>query len=79
MFTTTPGVPTGQGAAVTAVHSDRAVLHAQVNPNGADTNVHFEYVDDATFQQSGWANANGDLSRNRPRDGQAIPERQHAR
>ena len=32
-------------------------MHAQVNPNGADTSVHFEYVDDATFQQSGWANA----------------------
>ena len=41
----------------TDVHSDRAVLHAQVNPNGADTTVHFEYVDDADFQQSGWADA----------------------
>jgi hypothetical protein len=57
MFTTTPGAPSAKGAAVTAVHSDRALFHGQVNPNGADATVHFEYVDDATFQQSGWANA----------------------
>jgi len=56
-FTTTPGPPSAQDAAVTAVHSDRALLHGQVNPNGAETMVHFEYVDDATFKQSGWANA----------------------
>ena len=36
MFTTTPGVPTAQGAAVTAVHSDRAIFQGEVNPNGAD-------------------------------------------
>jgi hypothetical protein len=57
MFTTTPGAPSANGAAVTAVHSDRALFHGQINPNGADTTVHFEYVDDATFQQSGFANA----------------------
>ncbi len=57
MFTTPPASPSVQGAAVTAVHSDRAIFHGQVNPNGADTSVHFEYVDDATFQQSGWTNA----------------------
>ncbi len=56
-FTTTPGIPTDQPPAVTAVHSDRAVFDGQVNPNGAATTVHFEYVDDATFQQSGWADA----------------------
>jgi len=56
-FTTTPGSPSGQDAAVTAVHSDRALLHGEVNPNGADTMVHFEYVDDEAFQQSGWTNA----------------------
>jgi hypothetical protein len=57
IFTTTPDAPSAQGAAVTGVHSDRAIFHGQVNPNGADTTVHFEYVDDATFQQSGFANA----------------------
>ena len=65
IFTTTPGVPSSQGVAASAVHSDRAVLHGQVNPNGADTTVHYEYVDDATFQQSGWAEAqvsNPDIS-----------------
>ena len=57
IFTTTPGVPTAQQVAVTAVHADRALFQARVNPNGADTTAHFEYVDDPTFQQSGWANA----------------------
>ena len=57
LFTTPPGVPTGQAAATAGVHSDRAVLEAQINPNGADTTVQFEYVSDAEFQASGWANA----------------------
>src|SRR5262249_3579458 len=57
MFTTTPGAPTGKGAAATGVHADRAVLHGQIDPNGAVTEVHFEYVDDPTFQESGWADA----------------------
>ena len=57
MFTTTPGPPSASGAAATEVHSDRALLHGEVNPNGAVTGVHFEYVDDATYQQSGWASA----------------------
>ncbi len=58
MFTTTPGAPSAQGAAVTVVHADRAVFHGQVNPNGADTTAYFEYVDDTTYQQSGWTDAN---------------------
>ena len=56
-FTTTPGSPTVKGAAATEVHADRALLHGEVDPNGTETTVDFEYVDDATFQQSGWANA----------------------
>jgi hypothetical protein len=56
-FTTTPGIPTVSSEFVSAVHSDRAVMHAQVNPNGADTTYHFEYVDDESFQQSGFADA----------------------
>jgi DNA-binding beta-propeller fold protein YncE len=56
-FTTIPGKPTGEDPAVTVVHSDRAILHGQVNPRGAKTVAHFEYVTDATFQASGWAEA----------------------
>ena len=43
------------------------------------TTVHFEYVDDADFQQSGWANATATLSTIGDRDEQALPERQPAR
>ena len=57
MFTTTPGVPSIVTESVTVVHSDRAVLHGAVDPNGAPTKVHFEYVADDEFQQSGFANA----------------------
>ena len=56
-FTTLPGVPSSRHAAVTVVHSDRALFHGEVDPNGADTKVHFEYVDAEDFQQSGWAQA----------------------
>ena len=56
-FTTQPGVPSSRDAAVTVVHSDRALFHGEVDPNGADTKVHFEYVDNASYQQSGWENA----------------------
>ena len=56
-FTTLPGVPSGRNLLTTAVHSDRAVLHGEINPNGAATSARFEYVDDSSFQQSGWANA----------------------
>jgi hypothetical protein len=57
MFTTLPGIPTGRGVAATQVHADRAVLHAEVNPNGGHTSARFEYVDDAHFQESGWEEA----------------------
>jgi hypothetical protein len=57
IFTTTPGVPSIAEESVSQVHSDRALLHAQVNPNGADTTYHFEYVDDANYQSSGFAQA----------------------
>ena len=52
MFTTTPGAPTAQSPAVTEVHSDRAVFHGEVNPNGAPTKASFEYVDDATSSRA---------------------------
>src|SRR5262249_17681338 len=54
-FTTTPGIPSVVGDSATIVHADRAVLHGQVNPNGADTKVTFEYVPDAQYQESGFA------------------------
>ena len=50
-------MPTAQSPAVTVVHSDRAIFHGEVDPNGTPTKADFEYVDDATFEQSGWANA----------------------
>ena len=42
---------------MTVVHSDRAILHGKVDPNGADTKVHFEYVPDDEFSTSGFQNA----------------------
>ena len=56
-FTTAPGIPSVSGQLTSEVHADRAVLHADVNPNGADTTYHFEYVDDATFQKSEYTDA----------------------
>jgi hypothetical protein len=56
-FTTTPGAPTSQNPAVTAVHSDRVIFHGEVDPNGTPATATFEYVDNADFQQSGWVNA----------------------
>lgn len=56
-FTTRPGIPTGRESAVTEVHADRVDFHAEVNPNGADTKVDFEYVDEAEYQSSGWEDA----------------------
>jgi hypothetical protein len=56
-FTTPPGIPAVGEQSISDVQSDRASLHAQVDPNGAITNYHFEYVDDPTFQESQFANA----------------------
>ena len=57
MFSTPPGVPTITGEWANQVHSDRARIHGEVDPNGADTSYHFEYVDDASYQESGFADA----------------------
>ncbi len=56
-FTTSAGVPTAANPAVADVHSDRAVLEAEIDPNGADTTAHFEYVTTTQYLASGWANA----------------------
>ncbi len=39
------------------VTTDAAVLHARINPSGAPTAYHFEYVEAAEFEASGFANA----------------------
>lgn len=57
VFTTPPGVPTIGAQSVSDVHSDRAVLHGELTPNGADTTAQFEYVSDAAFQESGFSTA----------------------
>ena len=56
-FTTTPGVPSVKAEFASQVHSDRAVLSSEVNPNGADTGFHFEYVPVAEYAENGFANA----------------------
>ncbi len=42
---------------VTEVSTDTARVHAEVNPLGIAATAYFEYVDEATYQQSGFANA----------------------
>jgi hypothetical protein len=56
-FTTSPGQPIVGDLFSSDVHADRAVIHASINPNGSPTTFHFEYVDDANYQQSGFATA----------------------
>jgi hypothetical protein len=53
----TPGPPTIESTSAANVTSTSADLQAQINPNLFDTHYHFEYVDDATFQGSGFAAA----------------------
>ena len=57
MFTTTPGLPTGRNPGVTEVHSDRAVMHGEIDPDGAPTTARFEFVPQASFEKGGWAEA----------------------
>jgi hypothetical protein len=57
VFTTPPGIPSVVSESTSEVHADRAVLRADINPNGANTTFHFEYVTDAQFQNSEFAGA----------------------
>jgi len=41
----------------TEVSTDSARLHAALNPNGIAAKAHFEYVEDASFNESGFAKA----------------------
>jgi hypothetical protein len=49
--------PIVSGVSVTAVSESTATIEGKVDPNGAPTGFTVEYVDDATFQQSGFAEA----------------------
>ncbi len=60
-----------EGLYATAVGTDAATLHAVVNPLGIPTTGYFEYVNDADYQASGFAEAakvpdsgNGDIELN---------------
>ncbi len=71
------GVPDGQqGAAVTAVHSDRAIIHGEVDPNGADTDRSTSST--STTRPSSRAAVGRDAAtpRDRVRDGQGVRSRQ---
>ena len=52
MFTTLPGIPSVVGDSVTETHADRTVFHGQVNPNGADTRVSFEYITESAYKEN---------------------------
>jgi hypothetical protein len=49
--------PTIDSASPADVSGDSADLRARINPHRGDTSFHFQYVDDATFRASGFANA----------------------
>ncbi len=51
-FTTNPIKPAVVSEAVTEVHSESALLKAQINPNGGDTSYQFEYGLTATYGES---------------------------
>jgi hypothetical protein len=51
------GAPEIRGQSASDVTEDEAVLKAEVNPNGASTIYRFEYVTQAQFEASGYAEA----------------------
>src|SRR5215469_4874453 len=54
---TIPGPPFVQSESATDVTTSSVTLHATVVPFGFDTTCQFQYVDDATFQASGYTTA----------------------
>ncbi len=51
-----PVVPISlKGILADPVNSSNATLHSLVNPEGASTTFHFEYVDQAGFETGGWS------------------------
>ncbi len=56
-FDTDPAAPEIRDTRATAVTQAGANLHARLNPENEATEYRFQYVDDADFQASGYANA----------------------
>src|SRR5262249_25391902 len=54
---TTPGPPLIQSQSATNITETSATLNATIVPFGLDTTCTFQYVDDATFQSSGYGSA----------------------
>jgi DNA-binding beta-propeller fold protein YncE len=54
---TTPGAPLVQSETATNITETSATLNATIVPFGLDTTCVFQYVDDATFQSSGYGSA----------------------
>jgi hypothetical protein len=52
-FETEPIAPLLQGTSVTDVTTTSVTLHAEVNPGGAATTYHFEYLTLAAFEEAG--------------------------
>jgi hypothetical protein len=51
------GAPIVTGTTFAGVSTTEAVLEAEVNPHGLPTSYHFEYVDEASFEGSGFETA----------------------
>ncbi|HEX5376058.1 MAG TPA: hypothetical protein VFW48_07860, partial [Solirubrobacterales bacterium] len=49
--------PAISGTNFSNVTDSEAILRAELNPNGAETSYYFEYVEEATFEDSGFAEA----------------------
>jgi hypothetical protein len=77
MFTTPPGVPTVVGDSVTLVHAERAVFHGEVNPNGGETTVGFQYIPDAAYQANLAAGKEGFTGASRTAPGVGIGMSKH--
>jgi Tol biopolymer transport system component len=60
------GPPLITETAATGVTLSEATLSARLDPNGRATTYHFEYVNQQTFEQSGFANATASLPGSRP-------------
>jgi hypothetical protein len=56
-FTTPPAVKDVSTDPATNVQGHSATLNGTLDPNGLDTTYHFQYVDDAAFQASGYSGA----------------------
>jgi DNA-binding beta-propeller fold protein YncE len=57
-FFTTFGSPTVESAAVSEIESESALIAGSVNPNGEPTTASVQYVTEAEYLESGFANAN---------------------